>query len=751
MTRIVVVAKENKILVQDTQSREISLDQPAIIQVGVTKQDVKSLTKSGNNLIITLKNGEQIVLENFFTVDTAKAHSLTFPESNGSFVVANFDANGKFVNYSGLQKLDALLYEGADTVAVQQVQAYQSTATGASETDFSFSNLLSSSAVKAGLGIAAAVGLGLALIDGDSSTKTSSDITAPKAPTATLSEDGKTIKGTGEAGTTITVIDKDKKVVATTTVDKDGNYSVELPEALLNNNVYSVVSKDKAGNSSSTNVTGTKDTIAPDEPQAQLNDLGNVVSGKSEPNATVNVYDPDGTLIGTAKVRADGEFIVSLKPALTAGQIGTVEVVDPSGNKSPKHNIELGKDTIAPDQPKLEVSSDGASVKGTAENGAKVIIQDATGTVIGTGVVDENGQFVVTVSPALSSTTAGKIVIEDAAGNQSEALEIKVGTDTFAPEQPVAKVNPEGTVITGTAEPNSKITVNDSNKKVLGTATTDANGNYTVTLSTVLTEDKSATVSATDAAGNESKIITVTGTKDVSADPPKFTKIDDDVGDTKGDIKNNTSTDDKRPVITGTGEAGATVIIYDNGKALGSVIVDTDGKWSFSFESDLSIGSHSITAVQTDKSGNTSLTSDARTFTVVETAVETNSVNGASLNHDLSDTAASSTAIGISSSPVTEPSSIAQVLGNVDDNTNVVHSSSTVDVDVNDLILVNTFDSVTSPIDQVIANSIPQSAQDISSDHPRQLTTTNSDTVLGLPIVQSDTVADLLNPQVITF
>ena len=125
MTRIVVVAKENKILLQDTQSREISLDQPAIIQVGVPKQDIKSLTKSGNNLTITLKNGEQIVLENFFTVDTAKAHSLTFPEPNGSFVVANFNSQGKFVNYSGLQKLDALLYEGADTVAVQQVQAYQ--------------------------------------------------------------------------------------------------------------------------------------------------------------------------------------------------------------------------------------------------------------------------------------------------------------------------------------------------------------------------------------------------------------------------------------------------------------------------------------------------------------------------------------------------------------------------------------------------------------------------------------------------
>ena len=752
MTRIVVVAKENKILLQDTQSREISLDQPAIIQVGVTKQDVKSLTKSGNNLIITLKNGEQIVLENFFTVDTAKAHSLTFPESNGSFVVANFDANGKFVNYSGLQKLDALLYKGADTVAVQQVQAYQSTATAESESDFSFSNLLSSSAVKAGLGIAAAVGLGLALIDGDSSTKTSSDITAPKAPTATLSEDGKTIKGTGEAGTTITVIDKDKKVVATTTVDKDGNYSVELPEALLNNNVYSVVSKDKAGNSSSTNVTGTKDTIAPDEPQAQLNELGNIVAGKTEANATINVYDAVGNLIGSAKASADGTFNVPISPALTSGQVGTVESVDASGNKSDKHSIEIGKDTIAPDQAKFEVTSDGLTVKGIAEANAKVIIQDSKGIVIGTGTADANGKFTVSVSPALDTSTTGKIIIEDVAGNQSKPADIKAGQDTLAPDQPVASLNAEGTIITGTAEANSTISVYDSANKLLGTATVDANGHYAVNLSTALTEKISATVYAKDATGNKSTTVTVTGTKDITApSAPKISTVTDDVGSTTGSIGENGSTDDKRPVISGTGEAGATLIISDNGKALGSVIVGTDGKWSFSFENDLSLGSHTLTAIQTDKSGNTSLASDARTFTVVETAVETNSVNGASLNHDLSDTTASSTVIGISSSPVAEPSSIAQVLGNVDDNTNVVHSSSTVDVAVNDLISVNTFDSVTSPIDQVIANSIPQSAQDISSDHPRQLTTTNSDTVLGLPIVQSDTIADLLNPQVITF
>ncbi|MFP6818462.1 BapA prefix-like domain-containing protein [Acinetobacter sp.] len=66
MTRIVVAAKQDKILLQDSQAKTVSLDQPAIIQIGVTQQDVKTLERLGDKLMISLNNGEQIVLEGFF-------------------------------------------------------------------------------------------------------------------------------------------------------------------------------------------------------------------------------------------------------------------------------------------------------------------------------------------------------------------------------------------------------------------------------------------------------------------------------------------------------------------------------------------------------------------------------------------------------------------------------------------------------------------------------------------------------------
>ncbi|MEK7739470.1 MAG: BapA prefix-like domain-containing protein, partial [Pseudomonadota bacterium] len=92
MTRIVVAAKQDKILLKDSQAKTVSLDQPAIIQIGVTQQDVKTLERLGDKLIISLNNGEQIVLEGFFQANSTTTHSLTFPKADGSFSLAHFDA-----------------------------------------------------------------------------------------------------------------------------------------------------------------------------------------------------------------------------------------------------------------------------------------------------------------------------------------------------------------------------------------------------------------------------------------------------------------------------------------------------------------------------------------------------------------------------------------------------------------------------------------------------------------------------------
>ncbi|WP_419371761.1 MULTISPECIES: Ig-like domain-containing protein, partial [unclassified Acinetobacter] len=95
------------------------------------------------------------------------------------------------------------------------------------------------------------------------------------------------------------------------------------------------------------------------------------------------------------------------------------------------------------------------------------------------------------------------VTATDVAGNESEPTQA-TADDTTAPTAPTADVVNDGTQVTGTAEPGSTVTVKDQGGNVLGTAVTDENGNYTVDLTTPLTNGEVVDVTAKDVAGNES-------------------------------------------------------------------------------------------------------------------------------------------------------------------------------------------------------------------------------------------------------
>lgn len=48
-----------------------------------------------------------------------------------------------------------------------------------------------------------------------------------------------------------------------------------------------------------------------------------------------------------------------------------------------------------------------------------------------------------------------------------------------------------------------------------------------------------------------------------------------------GTLDNGALTNDSRPTLNGTGEAGATIRILDNGVEIGSATVDQSGNWRF--------------------------------------------------------------------------------------------------------------------------------------------------------------------------
>ncbi|MBP2604077.1 Ig-like repeat protein Blp2 [Acinetobacter calcoaceticus] len=614
MTRIIVASKEGLDVLQDGQFNKVVLSKPTIIQIGVSQKDIASMEKQGGSLVIHLKNGETIVLENFFNEATNTTdHSLVFPTEHGKFVEAQFDAQGKVIDYTGLNHVTDLAYtstsQPASTMAVDDSPT------------FSMGNVL-----KAGLAVLAAEGLYLWAFDKDDKDDSSGpvDILAPAAPTATVGDDTVTVTGKSEANAKIYIKDAAGNTVATGVADASGNFTIKLAKPLTDGNKLKVVAEDAAGNiSKESEFIGKKDTIAPDAPQAQLNEDGSILDGKTEANATVKIYDASGKLIDTITASLEGKFSYKFTPPLTGGK---VVVVDTAGNESEATLIFAGKDTIPPKAPLVEVNKEGTVIEGKTEANAKVQIKDADGKVIGTGTANAEGEFQITLSSALKDSQKATVIVEDAAGNTSKPLEIKSGYDTLAPDKPTAQVNAEGTSVTGTAEANAKIEIKNSADKVIGSGVADENGKFTITISPALNTNKDkASVSAIDTSGNSSVALEIHGTK---PEKPVFNRVDNDNGTTVKVITANSETDDSTPKITVKVEPNATLTIYDNGVAISALTVgqvDANSYWSFTLDKNLAIGKHTITLTQRDAAGFISEESASFTFYVVAPKVASTS------------------------------------------------------------------------------------------------------------------------------
>lgn len=617
MTRIIVASKEGLDVLQDGRLNKVVLNQPAIIQIGVSQKDIASMEKQGGSLIIHLKNGETLVLENFFNEATNTTdHSLVFPTEHGKFVEAQFDAQGKVIDYTGLNHVTDLAYtstsQPASTMAVDN------------DPSFSMGNV-----VKAGLAVLAAEGLYLWAFDKDDKDDSPVDVPNTAKPTELkLADDAVTVTGNAEANAKIYIKDLNGNVVASGNTDASGNFTIKLDKPLTDGNKLNVFAQNGGGKESTgAAITGTKDTIAPDAPQAQLSEDGSILDGKAEPDAMVFIYDASGKLIDTTKANSDGKFSYKFTPPLTSEAGGKVVAVDKAGNESEPTKIIAGKDTFAPDIPLVEVNKEGTVVEGIAEANTKVQIKDANGKVIGMGTANAQGEFQITLSSALKESQKATIVVEDAAGNTSKPLEISIDYDTIAPDKPTAQVNAEGTSVTGTAEANAKIQITIGTK-VIGTGTADANGKFTIAISPALTDNKTAKVTAIDSAGNSSVASEVTGTKDTTPpDKPSFSVYDDN-GTTLKQILVNSETDDATPKFTVKVESHATLTIYDNGVVISIITIGDLGKnttWSFTLDKDLAVGKHTITLIQKDAAGLPSEESSPFTFYVVAPKVASTS------------------------------------------------------------------------------------------------------------------------------
>ncbi|WP_420844712.1 Ig-like domain-containing protein [Limnobaculum eriocheiris] len=396
----------------------------------------------------------------------------------------------------------------------------------------------------------------------------------------------------------------------------------------------------------------TGDKTGPINPGDKTDETKPEFNGKGEPGSTITITD-NGEVIGTAVVDENGNWTFTPEEELGEGNHSIVITeTDEAGNSSePSESIDFVVDTTPPSKPDLGSVTDNAggitgpikpggatddttpTFTGEGEPGNTITIKDGD-KVIGTVIVDENGAWSYTPETELGEGSHNIIVTEtDEAGNTSEPSDgFEFIVDTTAP-------NSANLSISGVMDNYGEITGNitnggatdDSRPVISGTGTAgdtiilyvnDGTGNHEIGRGTVGSDGKWSiqpetpllpgsnqfTAVEMDPAGNKTDPSNqYTVTLDVSRpSEPVIVNVLDNVGDVVGPLQKGDVTDDNKPTITGTAEAGYTIRIYDGATLLGTATADSKGVWTFTPDTALADGKHNITATATSPVGQTS-------------------------------------------------------------------------------------------------------------------------------------------------
>lgn len=589
ISSIVIADKASSQITQSAWGSNLSLQSPSVVQLPVSPQQVASVSRNGRSLVITLKSGETLTIGNFFPADAqAQSSDLVFQGDDGTLWAAQYDTtNFTGFTFEEIASIDGLLAGGGVVGGSTSVWAV------------------------AGLGLLGAGGAAAAASGGGGgggSGGGSGDTTAPLAPTDLLiSPDGLLLSGRGEPGTSVTVRDASGNVLGTAITASDGRFEVPLATPQRNGESLEVTLTDEAGNASPPGNIIATDSTPPQAPgDLAIDDRGSILTGRAEPGSTIQVRGAGGVLLGSAVADAEGRFSVTLDPPQTEGQVLQLTATDAAGNSSattgitaPTIDVPPG-DTTPPDAPaNLLVSSDGLRLTGSGEVGASVIVRHSNGSIAGSGTVGADGRFEITLDGPQLNGESLAVTLTDAAGNVSQPASVLApdSTDPAAPRD--LTIDSQGTTLSGNAEPFSTIQVRGPGGTLLGTATTAADGRFSVTLTPPQTDGQLLQLTATDAAGNTSPDASITA-PDIDVPP----------GDTTPPAAPiNLAFSGDGSQVSGWGEPGATVRIIDGqGNLLASAVLDGSGIFLFTLSPPIADG-RTLQVTLTDPAGNVSANS----------------------------------------------------------------------------------------------------------------------------------------------
>ena len=216
-----------------------------------------------------------------------------------------------------------------------------------------------------------------------------------------------TLSGTSEANANISILDG-ATVVATTTVDEDGNWEVEVVGLNHATHQFTAVATDLVGNASSSAAYQViVDTVAPNVSITGFvdntgsgsdkitSDNAPTLQGSAEAGTLVNIYQ-DGVLIGLVTSGSDGEWSFDISSLADQTYRYTTTGTDAAGNVSnPSSGFDIQVDTSAPT---ATIQMDDTVLKAGESTTVTITFNEAVTGFSNSDVTVENGTLTTLTS-----------------------------------------------------------------------------------------------------------------------------------------------------------------------------------------------------------------------------------------------------------------------------------------------------------------------------------------------------------------
>ena len=323
-----------------------------------------------------------------------------------------------------------------------------------------------------------------------------------------------------------------------------------------------------------------------------------------QPGSTVTITDGD-TVIGEVIAGDDGEWNFTPDQPLADGEHAIVVDGTAADGSTVSDDITIIVDAgTAEGEPEGETGSEEGTGESEGETGSEESNgepEGETGSEEGTG--EPEGE---TGSEEGNGEPEGETGSEEGTGEpegetgSEESITAPVITDDEGNAIADGSTTNDSTPSFGGEgmQPGSTVTITDGDT-VIGEVTAGDDDEWSFTPDQPLTDGEHAiVVDGTDASGNA-----VSDEVSVIVETPVISVIE--ITDNNGNLIHSGDTvNDNDPTISGKDFVpGSTIVIADGEVVLANVEVDADGNWSFTPESPLSEGEHSINVTVTDPQG----------------------------------------------------------------------------------------------------------------------------------------------------